>query len=147
MIESKKLGLSPYKMAGRIQEREDNQYKKEVIYDVLKMYMDEVQKALLRGERIQIKGVGTIIPELKVHARFNLPCCNRVEGNPPYTSMRMSRTNTLKDKMDQMLLDNLDKNVYGLEKLGFTKQQMTYLKNGGFVSEDIEVSDYDDEEE
>lgn len=140
MDELKKIGISPSKMAGRIAKRADNKiYKRECVYDVLKMYMDEVQKALLRGERVQIAGVGTIIPEIKTRECFTLPCCNKAEGNPPYTTMRMSRTNTLHDKMNQTLLENIENGIYGLEKLPFSKQQMTYLKNGGFLPEDIKL--------
>ena len=74
MNEFKKNGISPFKMAGRIAKRADNKiYKREYVYDVLKMYMDEVQKALLRGERVQIAGVGTIIPEVKTRESFTLP--------------------------------------------------------------------------
>ena len=49
-----KDGLNTTKMAGRILNREDNIYKKEIIYDVLKMYIDEIQKALMKGERVLI---------------------------------------------------------------------------------------------
>ena len=39
-------------MAGRIAKRADNKiYKKEYVYDILKMYMEEVQNALLRQKR------------------------------------------------------------------------------------------------
>lgn len=140
MDELKKIGLSPFKMAGRISKRADNKiYKREFIYDILKMYMEEVKKALLCGERVQITGVGTIIPEVKTREYYSLPCCNKAEGNPPYTAMRMSRTNTLHDEMNETLLKNLENGIYGLEKLPFKKQQMTYLKNAGFVPEDAEV--------
>ena len=40
MDELKKIGISPSKMAGRIAKRADNKmYKKEYVYDILKMYM------------------------------------------------------------------------------------------------------------
>ena len=140
MEELKKIGITPCKMAGRIAKRADNKiYKKEYVYDILKMYMEEVQNALLRGERVQISGVGTIIPEVKTRECYSLPCCNNAEGNPPYTKIRMSRTNTLHDKMNETLLKNIENGIYGLEKLPFSKQQMTYLKNGGFIPEDAEL--------
>ena len=146
MNELKKIGISPSKMAGRIAKRADNKiYKREYVYDVLKMYMDEVQKALLRGERVQIAGVGTIIPEVKTREYYSLPCCNKETGNPPYTAMRMSRTNTLHYKMNEKLLENIENGIYGLEKLPFSKQQMTYLKNGGFIPEDVELTDNKEE--
>ena len=148
MEELKKIGITPCKMAGRIAKRADNKiYKKEYVYDILKMYMEEVQNALLRGERVQISGVGTIIPEVKTRECYSLPCCNKVEGNPPYTSMRMSRTNKLHDKMNEKLLENIENGIYGLEKLPFSKQQMTYLKNGGFIPEDAEFKEYNEDYE
>lgn len=76
---TKNQGLTTNMMANRILERKDNVYKKEIIYNVLVMYADEIYKALLKGERVQISGVGTIIPEVKTHESFNLPCCNEIE--------------------------------------------------------------------
>ena len=127
-------------IANRILERNDNVYKKEIIYNVLVMYADEIQKSILKGERVGITGVGTIIPEVKVRESFSLPCCNKADGNPPYTKIKMSRTNTLHDKMNKTLLENIENGIYGLEKLPFSKQQMTYLKNAGFVPEDAELT-------
>lgn len=43
------------------------------------MYMEECQKALLRGDRVQISEVGTIIPEVKTCESFNLPQCNKLD--------------------------------------------------------------------
>ena len=103
--------------------------------------MEEIQKALLKGERVQITGVGTIIPEVKTREFYNLPCCNKTEGNPPYTKIKMSRTNKLHDKMNETLLENIKNGIYGLEKLPFSKQQMTCLKNSGFLTEDIELEE------
>ena len=74
--------VSAYKMAKRIYNREDNVYDKKVITkqlitNILLMYMDECRKALAEGERIEISKVGSIIPEVKVHeGNFNLPMCN-----------------------------------------------------------------------
>ncbi len=57
--------LSAYKMAKRIFNREDNVYDKKVITkqlitNILLMYMDECRKALAEGERIEISKVGSI---------------------------------------------------------------------------------------
>ena len=141
---TKNQGLTTNMMTNRILERNDNIYKKEIIYNVLVMYADEIQKSILKGERVGITGVGTIIPELKTRECYSLPCCNNAEGNPPYTKIRMSRTNTLHDKMNETLLKNIENGIYGLENLTFSKQQMTYLKNGGFIPEDAEFEDEED---
>ena len=45
----------------------------------------------------------------------------------------------LHEKMNEKLLENIENGIYGLEKLPFSKQQMTYLKNGGFIPEDAEL--------
>ena len=46
-----KYGLSNNKMAGRIYNREDNQYKRSMIKEILDMYADEVYKAMMEGYR------------------------------------------------------------------------------------------------
>lgn len=144
-----KNGITPFQMAGRILSREDNIYKKDIVCDVLKMYMDEIQKALLRGERVLLMGVGTIIPEVKTHiGNYNMPECNNFEGNPPpYTLMKMSRTHTLHDKMNSKLLKNVRNGIYGLEKLPFSRQQLDILKDGGYIPVDAEEMVIENEEE
>lgn len=131
-------GLAANKMAARILNREDNKYKKELIYDVLKMYMDECRKAVLNGERVQITGVGTIIPKLRTHkGTFNMPICNRCEGNPPpYVEVKLSRNDSFRKELSEKLLKNLDNGIIGLGKLSFDVQQINILKNSGFIKED-----------
>ncbi len=143
---SSKNGLQVNKMAGRIINRKDNIYDKKVVVNILNAYMDECCKALIRGERIQLSGVGTIIPEVRTHRSCYLPYCNNDEHeNSPYTRIRMTRTNSLREDMDKTLLNNIENGVYGLEKLPFDIQQIGNLKANGFIYE--EESDYDDEEE
>ena len=124
------------KMVCQISEREDNLYHPKVISDILKMYMDECKKALLRGERIQLTGIGTIIPEVKVCENFNLFACNKEDGNPPYTRMRMTRTHSLGQEMNRKLLKNTQNGILGLEELPFSKQQIAILKNSGMIPND-----------
>ena len=121
-------GLSSNKMASRIYKREDNQYKQSMIKEILDMY----------GERVQISKVGTIIPEVKTHmGNYNLPVCNANGGNLPYTKMRISRNNTLKEKMNKTLLENVEKGILGLEKLPFDVQQIRILKKSGVIPDDV----------
>ncbi len=141
-----KKGLQVNKMAGRIINREDNIYDKKVVINILNAYMDECRKALVRGERIQLSGVGTIIPEVRTHRSCYLPYCNNDEHeNSPYTRIRMTRTNSLREDMDKTLLSNIENGIYGLEKLPFDIQQIGNLKANGFIHE--EESDYEEEEE
>lgn len=143
--------LSAYKMAKRIYDREDNAYNKKIvtrrlITDILLMYMDECRKALAEGERIEISKVGSIIPEVKVHiGNFNLPMCNKEEGNPPSTKLKITRNNSLMDLMNRTLLKNIENGIYGLEKLQFSKQQMDILKNSGYIPEEAEIENGEEE--
>lgn len=143
--------LSAFKMAKRICDREDNIYNKklinrQVVTDILLMYMDECRKALVEGERIEISKVGTIIPEVKVHeGNFNLPMCNKDGGNPPYTKLKITRNNLLSNTMNRNLLENIENGICGLEKLPFSKQQMDILKKSGYLPADAEIKNGDDE--
>ncbi len=133
--------LSVSRMAKRIANREDNVYDKRIIENILNMYMDECRKALLRGERILIKKVGTIIPEVKSRMSYCLPICNKEGGNPPYTKLRISRTHLLKDTMNKLLIKNIENGIYGLEKLPLGKKQLDILRDSGYIPEDAELSD------
>ena len=131
-------GLSSNKMAARIYKRKDNQYKQSMIKEILDMYADEIYKAIVRGERVQISKVGTIIPEVKTHiGNYNLPVCNAHGGNLPYTKMRMSRNNGIREAMNETLLKNIEKGILGLEKLPFDKQQINILKKTGIIPADF----------
>lgn len=143
--------LSAYKMAKRIFNREDNVYDrkvitKQLITNILLMYMDECRKALAEGERIEISKVGSIIPEVKVHeGNFNLPICNKDGGNPPFTKLKISRNNLLRDTMNRNLLSNIENGIYGLDKLPFSRQQMDILKKRGYIPADAKIENGDDE--
>ena len=110
------------------------------------MYMDECRKALAEGERIEISKVGSIIPEVKVHiGNFNLPMCNKEGGNPPSTKLKITRNNSLMDLMNRTLLKNIENGIYGLEKLPLGKQQLTILKESGYIPEDEETEGEEEE--
>lgn len=134
--------LTAFKMAKRIYDREDNIYDKKIvtkqlITNILLMYMDECRKALAEGERIEISKVGTIIPEVKVHiGNFNLPICNKDKGNPPYTKLKIRRNNIFGNVMNEILSKNIENGIYGLERLSFSKQQLDILKGSGYIPED-----------
>lgn len=139
--------LSAYKMAKRISDRKDNVYDKRIIENILNMYMDECRKALLSGERVQITRVGTIIPEVKSRLFYNLPRCNKDGGNPPYTKLRIRRNNLLCKDMNSLLIRNINNGIYGLEKLPFSKQQLSNLKDAGYIPEDAEINNMETESE
>lgn len=141
---SNKSALQESAMASRIYYREDNTYSKAVIKDILKMYSDEIRNSMIKGERVQITRVGTIIPEVKTHRgqKTYLPTCRgEIDSNSPYTRLRMTRTDSLKNSMNEQLIDNIDNGVLGLEKLLFDKQQLTNLRNAGYISDDIDIGE------
>lgn len=137
--------LSAFKMSQRIFDRADNVYNKKVIMNILQMYMEECRKALLAGERVEITRVGNITPEIKVHeGNYNLPICNKDSANPPYTKLKMTRAVSLGSVMNNQLIKNIKKGVYGLEKLPFSKQQFAILKKSGYLPEDAELEGDDE---
>ncbi len=128
-----KKALTVNQMAIRILERDDNDRKQTVIRDIINMYMDECRKALINGERIQLSGIGTIIPDVKVHdGEYHIPELNK-EINPPYTTLRISRNNTLKFDMNRKLESNVKKGILGLEELKLTEEQLQVLKDRGYI--------------
>lgn len=138
-----KNGLQVGKMAGRILHRKDNLYKKEIIVNIINMYMDECRKALIKGERIQLSGIGTVIPEVKTHRSCALPTCDNSEHEgTPYTRLRMTRSKSLFEDMNDTLLNNIENGIYGLEKLPFDIQQIGNLKRNGYILDDLEDEDY-----
>lgn len=135
---SNKSALQESAMASRIYYRKDNTYSKKVIKDILKMYSDEIRGAMINGERVQISRVGTIIPEVKTHRSCYLPTCNNLlHENAPYTRIRMTRTLSIGEAMDEKLMNNMDNGILGLEKTRFDSQQLTNLRNAGYISDNI----------
>lgn len=134
-----KKTASNNQMATRILNRDDNIYKKKVIKEILDMYADECAKSLLKGERIRINGVCTIYPEIKTHRSYSFSSCdNETHENAPYTRVKAHFAEHFKEKMDSKLLNNIKNKIYGLEYLPFEKQQITILKDGGYISSDEE---------
>lgn len=128
-------GLHFAKMSERVYARPDNIYKKEIIDKVLKMYLEEFRTALLKGERVELTKIGTIIPEIKTGKLHNLPVCNKEGGNNPYTRIKITRTNEFMKTMNETLLNNIKVGIFGLEKLLFRTQELNILKKTGFISD------------
>ena len=124
------------KMTTRVAARDDNIYHPKIISTILNMYLDECRKALLKGENVQLRGIGTLMPEVKAHVHYNLPECNREGGNLPYTRVRMTRTNSLAQEMNRKLQENIENGILGLEELPFSKQQIAILRNSGMIPDE-----------
>ena len=134
-------------MTYRVAKREDNIYHPKMISAILNMYLDECRKALLKGERVQLKGIGTLIPEIKTHKQyFNPRICDSVDEFLPCTKVRVSRSRTLINEMNKTLLKNIQNGILGLEELPFSKQQITILRDSGFIpDEENEHDEYEEE--
>lgn len=134
----KKKATAINEMVNRICDRKDynfnNVIKTSIIKMIIRMFLEECRKALLRGERIELSGIGTIIPEVKTHRNCYLPTCNNDNHeNAPYTRIRMTRTDSLKKDMNETLFKNIENGIYGLEKLPFDIQQINNLKANGYI--------------
>lgn len=73
--------------------------------------------------------------------------CNKEGGNPPYTKLRIYRNDLLRNVMNGRLIRNIEHGIYGLEKLPFNKQQLTILKDSGYIPEDAEIENMEVEDE
>lgn len=145
---STKKALTMRQIASRICSRDDNLYSEKIAYEILKKCMDECKKGLLRGERVQLTGIGTLIPEVKTHKKyFNPRTCDNVDEYLPYTKVRVWRNRTLIDEMNQTLLKNIQNGILGLEELPFEKQQITNLKDCGLIPDEENENDEHDEYE
>lgn len=140
-----KHGLTINRMTDRVYNRIDNEvFRWSFIHQILEAYNEELRDALLRGEKVQIPGVGTLIPEITTREKYSLPCCNKEEGNLPYMDIKLSRSKKFRAKMTKTLLDNIKNGIYGLEKLPLKEEQLDYLKEKGFAPEDAELPDEED---
>ena len=139
-----KYGLSTSKMAGRIYNRKDNaSYRLSMIKDILDMYMDEIYKAMLNGERVQLRKIGTIIPEIKTHVgNYTMPTCNNHDGDnpPPHTRMKITRNDTIRKDMNNQLMQNIQNGILGLKELPLKDQQIGILKKSGYIQDDADIS-------
>ena len=141
--------LTMRQIAGRICDKENNIYSEKIVYDILNKCMDECKKGLLSGERVQLTGIGTIIPLVKTHRRSNcryLPTFNQDNVDQPYTKIKISRNNAFVQEMNETLLNNIENGILGLEQLPFDKQQITILRDSGFIpDEENEHDEYEEE--
>ena len=109
---STKKALTMRQIASRIYDREDNIYSEKIIYEILTKCMDECKKALLKGERVQLKGIGTLIPEVRTHKQyFNPRTYDNIDEYLPYTKVRVWRNRTLIDEMNQTLVKNIQNGI------------------------------------
>lgn len=134
-----KKSLTMPTLAARVYEREDNKYKREIIRDVIKMYFEECENALLNGENIQISCIGTLNAHVHIPKSYACSRFNSVVGNQPYTSVKYNRGQLFRDKMNNRYRNNVKNGIPGLGgKCMCNKAQQTMLKELGFLDAEKE---------
>jgi hypothetical protein len=113
-------GFTIKRATEHIYKREDNTYNKKTIEKILKMYAEECMETLINGEKINIKGVGTIRPNIIHSVHCGLPVMkNREESgeDSSYTVARLNicTSNILKEQLKERLSENLKMGIDGLK--------------------------------
>lgn len=135
-------------IASRILNREDNLYKQEVIKDILQMYLEECDKALVDGYGVGLDKVGTLIPQVhSPKSYYPINSMNLEEGNKPYTTVKFNRSKILKSKMDKKYRKNVKDGIPGLgeECMCNTSQRNRLIEKGFLVMNGTEIEDYDED--
>lgn len=99
-------GVTQEKFVDRITNREDNILKRDLIKEVVKMYNDEIRKALMDGEKVNIGGVGSIIPKIHVPRCYCLPT-NANNEITPYIGAYFHKNRKFKDEINGKLKKNI----------------------------------------
>lgn len=110
-------GLTKEKIVKRILKSSDNvYYKKEAVSEIIDLYINEMVKALMDGEKVSIPHIGTITPHIKQpRGKYNLPTCDDFKGeNMPYIKLYYNINRQLRELLDRRLLKNL-KETHKLE--------------------------------
>ncbi len=105
-------GFTVKRATEQIYKREDNTYNKKTIKKVLKMYAEECMETLINGGKINIKGVGTIRPNIIHSVRCGLPVMKSREESGEDSSYTVARLNIctsdiLKEQLKERLSENL----------------------------------------
>ncbi len=108
-------GFTIKRATEQIHKREDNTYNKKTIEKVLKMYAEECMETLLNGGKLNIRGVGTIRPNIIHSVHCGLPVMKSREDSS-YTVARLNicTSEILKEQLKGRLSENLEKGIDGL---------------------------------
>ena len=97
-------GLTIKKAMERIYEREDNMYTKKTIYSILKLYAEECLNALVDGEKVYLRDVGTIRPDVVTLKHCGLPTVTSRENTSlTIVKVRVRTSNMLKRRLKEKL--------------------------------------------
>ncbi len=109
-------GFTVKRATEQIYKREDNTYNKKTIEKILKMYAEECMETLINGGKINIKGVGTIRPNIIHSVHCGLPVMKDREDSS-YTVARLNicTSDILKEQLKERLSENLVKGIDGLK--------------------------------
>ncbi len=113
-------GFTVKRATEQIYKREDNTYNKKTIEKILKMYAEECMKTLINGGKINIKGVGTIRPNIIHSVHCGLPVMKSREESgedSSYTVVRLNicTSDILKEQLKKRLSENLERGIDGLK--------------------------------
>lgn len=94
----------------RVTEREDNHYYKyDMVREIINMYNEELAKALMNGETINIYGIGSITPLIRYNkSNALIPAYSEDESNwIPFVEITFHKSNKLRETLKGILRKNL----------------------------------------
>lgn len=141
----KKFGTTVKSLAERVWKREDNPFKKEYIMKILKLYHEEIYKALLDGEKINLSKIGTLTPKLHAPISNNLYPDDE-DKCQPYVSIDYVQNRKLKNAASDRFRRNIQDGFDGLSEhcICTTQQRNTLIRKGFLEGEEVEDEDYGD---
>ncbi|WP_185967561.1 HU family DNA-binding protein [Clostridium sp. HBUAS56010] len=109
-------GFTIWRAIERVWRREDNAYTKKSIENILKMYAEECLKALMEGEKVSIKGVGTIRPTIVRTSHCGLGTMKDKEGElRTFVRLHFHTNDLFKKSLKERLNKNMEKGIHGLK--------------------------------
>lgn len=80
------------------------------------MYAEECSESLVNGEKVNIRGVGTIRPNISEYARCGLPTIkDKEESHYTVVRIRVHTSDILREKLKERLSRNAERGIVGLE--------------------------------
>ena len=108
-------GLTTQRAVDQILKRSDNIYGKEVIRNVIKMYLEECHEQLMKGEKVNLEDISTIEPHIVTPISYGLTRANDSEVTP-YIKMRFRTKHRLLEILKVKLNKNLKKGIKSLKE-------------------------------
>ena len=112
---------------------------------ILELYHEEIYKALLDGEKINLSKIGTLTPKLHAPISNNLYPDNE-DKCQPYVSIDYVQNRKLKNAASDRFRRNIQDGFDGLSEhcICTTQQRNTLIRKGFLEGEEVEDEDYGD---